>query len=147
MCVLYGRSFYLCFFLMIRRPPRSTRTDTLFPYPTLFRSVPCSYRQRAHRRNRATYRVSCRKPVHDSDPPAPDYTWCRRSRLHQPAYRAYQIPGRRTRSPGQDARDRKRVESGKSLAVRVDLGGRRILNQKNKKIYTRITKRNKTTVK
>src|SRR3546814_19410261 len=24
---------------MIRRPPRSTRTDTLFPYPTLFRSM------------------------------------------------------------------------------------------------------------
>src|SRR3546814_4704122 len=31
MCVL--------FFLMIRRPPRSTRTDTLFPYTTLFRST------------------------------------------------------------------------------------------------------------
>src|SRR3546814_14096806 len=31
---------YLFFFLMIRRPPRSTRTDTLFPYTTLFRS-PC----------------------------------------------------------------------------------------------------------
>src|SRR3546814_15222451 len=37
-------SVYLCicivifFFLMIRRPPRSTRTDTLFPYTTLFRS-------------------------------------------------------------------------------------------------------------
>src|SRR3546814_4445341 len=33
---------YLCshffFFLRIRRPPRSTRTDTLFPYTTLFRS-------------------------------------------------------------------------------------------------------------
>src|SRR3546814_10567564 len=27
-----------CFFCMIRRPPRSTRTDTLFPYTTLFRS-------------------------------------------------------------------------------------------------------------
>src|SRR3546814_1240158 len=26
------------FFLMMRRPPRSTRTDTLFPYTTLFRS-------------------------------------------------------------------------------------------------------------
>src|SRR3546814_3027799 len=26
---------------MIRRPPRSTRTDTLFPYTTLFRSVRC----------------------------------------------------------------------------------------------------------
>src|SRR3546814_2063101 len=30
--------FTLLFFLMIRRPPRSTRTDTLFPYTTLFRS-------------------------------------------------------------------------------------------------------------
>src|SRR3546814_11081776 len=28
----------LVFFLMRRRPPRSTRTDTLFPYTTLFRS-------------------------------------------------------------------------------------------------------------
>src|SRR3546814_12192578 len=28
----------IIFFLMIRRPPRSTRTDTLFPYTTLFRS-------------------------------------------------------------------------------------------------------------
>src|SRR3546814_2200052 len=31
-------SISLLFFLMIRRPPRSTRTDTLFPYTTLFRS-------------------------------------------------------------------------------------------------------------
>src|SRR3546814_20607425 len=30
---------FLVFFLMIRRPPRSTRTDTLFPYTTLFRSM------------------------------------------------------------------------------------------------------------
>src|SRR3546814_2879540 len=30
---------YFFFFLMIRRPPRSTRTDTLFPYTTLFRST------------------------------------------------------------------------------------------------------------
>src|SRR3546814_20988011 len=29
---------FFCFFLMLRRPPRSTRTDTLFPYTTLFRS-------------------------------------------------------------------------------------------------------------
>src|SRR3546814_4107677 len=33
---LYRGLFF--FFLMIRRPPRSTRTDTLFPYTTLFRS-------------------------------------------------------------------------------------------------------------
>src|SRR3546814_4349494 len=35
---------------MIRRPPRSTRTDTLFPYTTLFRS----------RRSCATRKASCR---------------------------------------------------------------------------------------
>src|SRR3546814_7932077 len=29
---------WLVYFLIIRRPPRSTRTDTLFPYTTLFRS-------------------------------------------------------------------------------------------------------------
>src|SRR3546814_4789302 len=29
---------FVFFFLMRRRPPRSTRTDTLFPYTTLFRS-------------------------------------------------------------------------------------------------------------
>src|SRR3546814_12058729 len=31
--------YILFFFLRTRRPPRSTRTDTLFPYPTLFRSA------------------------------------------------------------------------------------------------------------
>src|SRR3546814_10710746 len=31
-------AFICIFFLMIRRPPRSKRTDTLFPYTTLFRS-------------------------------------------------------------------------------------------------------------
>src|SRR3546814_10126763 len=40
----------LFFFLMIRRPPRSTRIDTLFPYPTLFRS-----HARSILRHRATH--------------------------------------------------------------------------------------------
>src|SRR3546814_19532041 len=35
--LLHGYSDYI-FFLMILLPPRSTRTDTLFPYTTLFRS-------------------------------------------------------------------------------------------------------------
>src|SRR3546814_11541676 len=48
MCCVFQRMFRFCFvrsyayfffFLMIRRPPRSTRTDTLFPYTTLFRSI------------------------------------------------------------------------------------------------------------
>src|SRR3546814_3481391 len=42
---------------MIRRPPRSTRTDTLFPYTTLFRSLPlhASYRCSGHHRPRSRY--------------------------------------------------------------------------------------------
>src|SRR3546814_1522119 len=44
MCVavreFISRVSLLCFFfLMLRRPPRSTRTDTLFPYTTRFRSL------------------------------------------------------------------------------------------------------------
>src|SRR3546814_7962196 len=59
---------YLFFLLMIRRPPRSTRTDTLFPYTTLFRSDYDSYHRanvlgtdnvldacRAHRIDRLVY--------------------------------------------------------------------------------------------
>src|SRR3546814_14245637 len=59
MCLLflnsvYGLSLFSCVVvcLMIRRPPRSTRTDTLFPYTTLFRSL-CGrrmHRKRAERR-------------------------------------------------------------------------------------------------
>src|SRR3546814_14281079 len=37
-CRTYSLPLLVFFFLMIRRPPRSTRTDTLFPYTTLFRS-------------------------------------------------------------------------------------------------------------
>src|SRR3546814_289620 len=37
MCFVFASCLFF-FFLMIRRPPRSTRTDTLFPYTTLFRS-------------------------------------------------------------------------------------------------------------
>src|SRR3546814_17729217 len=57
-CISSDFSFF--FFLMIRRPPRSTRTDTLFPYTTLFRSLrelrrrdPRWVRQRLRRRGLA----------------------------------------------------------------------------------------------
>src|SRR3546814_6665196 len=51
--MLFSRThiFFLFFFLMIRRPPRSTRTDTLFPYTTLFRSTP----RRRHRSRRSKH--------------------------------------------------------------------------------------------
>src|SRR3546814_19993352 len=54
---------YLCFcvlyFLMIRRPPRSTPTDTRFPYTTLFRSPVLRGGRGAARRHR---RVEGRQP-------------------------------------------------------------------------------------
>src|SRR3546814_12733985 len=43
---------------MIRRPPRSTRTDTLFPYTTLFRSV-----GRDALEGSPVGRAPCRQPV------------------------------------------------------------------------------------
>src|SRR3546814_6430764 len=56
----------LLFFLMTRRPPRSTRTDTLFPYTTLFRShAPWrgSSLHRAARRRRQRQSRICRAPA------------------------------------------------------------------------------------
>src|SRR3546814_9712560 len=51
---------------MIRRPPRSTRTDTLFPYTTLFRS----YGRRRHARR-----------AHAATPPKRFASWFRRASL------------------------------------------------------------------
>src|SRR3546814_15700819 len=43
---------FVFFFVMIRRPPRSTRTATLFPYTTRFRSVlPAEVQWKAHNYN------------------------------------------------------------------------------------------------
>src|SRR3546814_8641184 len=46
------------FFLMIRRPPRSTRTDTLFPYTTLFRSLGNQRRQTVELRGKMVNRTA-----------------------------------------------------------------------------------------
>src|SRR3546814_5396314 len=54
------------FFLMIRRPPRSTRTDTLFPYTTLFRSEWLSSPPRSSNANsRGRRRSHLSKPSKD----------------------------------------------------------------------------------
>src|SRR3546814_4211535 len=56
---------------MIRRPPRSTRTDTLFPYTTLFRSVAVAGCAQAPR-STAAGSASCESgrygPIHRSQP-------------------------------------------------------------------------------
>src|SRR3546814_18628964 len=94
---------------MIRRPPRSTRTDTLFPYTTLFRSavrplLPASSQPFA---------------VHICGSPEP---------------RACSVPDRATHAGHFRSADRKSVVSGKSVSVRVDLGGRRIIKKNMKQI-------------
>src|SRR3546814_12644446 len=62
------------FFLMILRPPISTRTDTLFPYTTLFRSRPAPPRlRRGSRRatpDRAVRSRAARCPAGAGPPPA-----------------------------------------------------------------------------
>src|SRR3546814_988879 len=65
--IICRTSSCLFFFLMIRRPPRSTRTDTLFPYTTLFRSG----------RHRCTHPTGCRDSASAG---RPDRGWrgCRR---------------------------------------------------------------------
>src|SRR3546814_20545667 len=98
---------------MIRRPPRSTRTDTLFPYTTLFRS-----HQRRGRRGWHRFVV---RP-YDAH-----------GALRSPRGRAQggMVAGQRhgQRQFGM-AEDRKSVVSGKSVSVRVDLGGRRIIKKR-----------------
>src|SRR3546814_9541808 len=57
------------FFLMIRRPPRSTRTDTLFPYTTLFRS-PRTARSSASAGRERRWRSAPRTAPPGPSPPA-----------------------------------------------------------------------------
>src|SRR3546814_7265211 len=54
---------------MIRRPPRSTRTDTLFPYTTLFRSASAPARRRgaAKAGNRASRSTSAARKTRRSE--------------------------------------------------------------------------------
>src|SRR3546814_13928559 len=62
-------SFALFFFLMIRLPPRSTRTDTLFPYTTLFRSPYQPHRFRGRRVKQYAF-----LPTRHSGPSSPEGT-------------------------------------------------------------------------
>src|SRR3546814_1877041 len=63
---------YVMFVLMIRRPPRSTRTDTLFPYTTLFRSLRArpGHRKRAGAMARRRARRQPARVVDRGHPPA-----------------------------------------------------------------------------
>src|SRR3546814_16955020 len=53
---------YSLFFLLIRRPPRSTRTDTLFPYTTLFRASPSCLQGREKFRHQVRHAALAKNP-------------------------------------------------------------------------------------
>src|SRR3546814_16330798 len=69
MCTIFLYTSLFCdfafLFLMIRRPPRSTRTDTLFPYTTLFRSQ-CIKERVDIRRDMQTQMPKIIARIHDS---------------------------------------------------------------------------------
>src|SRR3546814_15389073 len=121
---------------MIRPPPRSTRTDTLFPYTTLFRS----HRSAAARIRRLPGSVIRQTPLLRGVPGSiySRKDWCnaRRGRHHRSALRKEQgrAQVRSTTSlPALLRIDRKSVVEGKSVSVRVDLGGRRIIKKKSRR--------------
>src|SRR3546814_19567802 len=117
---------------MIRRPPRSTRTDTFFPYTTLFRSP-----RRRRLRADVVYLVGA-EPTLRRGADRSGRRFLRRRRAAGTclslalggdggaAGRAV-AGGPRTRPR---SGDRKSVVEGKSVSVRVDLGGCRIIKKK-----------------
>src|ERR1039457_7350046 len=66
-------SFFFVFFLMIRRPPRST----LFPYTTLFRSTVCDPSQEGSGAWAARYHLHNRSEEHTSELQSPCNLVCR----------------------------------------------------------------------
>src|SRR3546814_18407914 len=117
---------------MIRRPPRSTRTDTLFPYTTLFRSGGAGEEDQAVPRSRA----GVREDRHARGRDRSDATVGRRQFHHaqgsEGVARAPKAarPARRRAQQGGTRRARKSGVSGKSVSVRGNLGGCRIHKKK-----------------
>src|SRR3546814_16943489 len=102
---------------MIRRPPRSTRTDTLFPYTTLFRS-----------RTEAELFPLLHSAIRDLR-----YR-CRPDRSHKQVRKGATAQNSTFRAAPsiqkRPCKDQKRVVAGKSVSVRLCIGGRRIIKKK-----------------
>src|SRR3546814_11861378 len=136
---------------MVRRPPRSPRNATLFPYPTLCRSwlrarpraaaIVRLFDERLHAANTPVERVAAmsellRRAARRRDPAA--------DRLQGDAWLAFldgdrasdvarpfsEGTGRVLLEGGFRRADRKSVGYGKRVSVRVYLGGRRIIKKK-----------------
>src|SRR3546814_20672674 len=131
---------------MIRRPPRSTRTDTLFPYTTLFRSSALVLlRKEAARETReqddrqADQRDEYCEPAQRSRQDPSDAALITVSRTSEPVVESSKEAPGSTREPvllalvfGYGRRDdRKSVGEGQRVAVGVEVGGSG--NKKKKK--------------
>src|SRR3546814_21062413 len=122
---------------MIRRPPSSTRTATLFPYTTPFRSCHLHiFRQRFHhRRSEQSWQDSV-DPYAGTHQVASDG----KGHAHHTGFRRgicrladLPILGRDAGGADNDPADRKSVVEGKSVSVRVDRGGCATIKKKNNK--------------
>src|SRR3546814_19101911 len=119
---------------MIRRPPRSTRTDTLFPYTTLFRSTNIHMRLWIAEKPDAGRQIAKalgggnESGGHIKLAGGDIVTWAIGHLLedflphdYDPAYQKWDIEPPNS--------DRKSVVSGQSVSVRVDIGGRSIIKK------------------
>src|SRR3546814_16325269 len=121
---------------MIRRPPRSTRTGTLFPYTTLFRSRMFLEATRRLGHSPAPRRLSpilsaALRNLHDDG--------LIELRLRGGSGHVMRLASGHTHKPQafhavvvRNGGDRQTVGSGKRVPVSVDLGGRRIIKKTNK---------------
>src|SRR6184192_1807749 len=75
------------FFLSIRRPPRSTRRLTLFPYTTLFRSLWCESQRSSDQFGRSAYT----SPAEDLPPTRDDRSEEHTSELQSPIDISYAV--------------------------------------------------------
>src|SRR3546814_13108967 len=128
---------------MIRRPPRSKLTDTLFPYTTRFRSLGVvdgagrdhfDFEVGARQRQLPVLDLHQQVGQHGQGLASFDDVDHLAQRLDE--YFALQTETHAGSFPYALASDRKSVVSGKSVSVRVDLGGRRIIKKNIKHVTT-----------
>src|SRR3546814_12478818 len=117
---------------MIRRPPRATRTDTLLPSTTLFRSMAAGLQYDVDRRTAGQQRLQIiQRKIGQREINALPLLFVLQAGT---GTRAGRHPAHRieTDLSGIKLEDRKSVVSGTSVSVRLDLGGRRIIKKKTR---------------
>src|SRR3546814_13529714 len=118
------------FFLMLRLPPRSTRTYTLFPYTTLFRSI-SAITPFNHPLNMVAHKVAPSIATNNCMVVKPtELTPMTALILADLLYEAGLPPEMLSVVTGWPQEARKSVVMGKSGSVRVDIGGRVLLTNK-----------------